>query len=393
MNKQYKVLFDSMTLNRGQSLVNRFAMSPMVAAGSTYAGEVQDDDVQYFLRRANTAGLLITGAANVGPYGNAFGYGLSANADSQIPGLKRLAEAMKSKGNKAILQIFHPGRQAKYSYQDEGVAYGPSSKQFEFLDYPVKGLTTEEIYEYVDFFAQATKRAIEAGFDGVEVHGANHYLIQQFFSSLSNERPDEWGGDLTGRSAFAIAIVKAVQEQVKANGRSDFIIGYRISPEEIHGETVGYDLDESLYLIDQIVSLGVDYIHTSHFGPSAYKAVARRGEHQGKIVNEVIRQLIDGRTLLMVAGDITSADKALDALNYADLLAMGTLAIVEPDFVQKLQSGQEDLVNLNFEGRVEDLALPKRFYMMANALRSNQSILSESVDYLVDTLKNNHTDE
>lgn len=388
MNKQYKPLFDSMTLNRGQSLVNRFAMSPMVAAGSTYTGEVQDDDVRYFLRRANTAGLLITGAANVGPYGNAFGYGLSANADDQIPGLKRLAEAMKSKGNKALLQIFHPGRQAKYSYQDEGVVYGPSSKQFEFLDYPVIGLTSEEVANYVDLFAQATRRAIEAGFDGVEIHGANHYLIQQFFSTLSNERGDEWGGDLAGRSAFAIAIVRAVQEQAEKSGRPDFIIGYRLSPEEIHGDVVGYNLDDSLYLIDQVVRLGVDYIHTSQFGPSAYKAEAKQGSHQGEVVNKVIHQMIDGRTLLMGAGDITSADKALDALNYLDLVAMGTLAIVDPDFIAKLEAGQEDQVTLSIEGRLEDLALPQRFYLMANTLRSNGAVPSESVDYLIETMTN-----
>lgn len=388
MNNKYKPLLESVSLNRGQELSNRFAMSPMVAAGSTYEGNVQDDDVQYFLRRANTAGTLITGAANVGPYGNAFGYGLSANTDEQIPGLKQLAKAMKSKGNKAVLQIFHPGRQAKYSYQDEGVVYGPSTKQFEFLDYPVTGLTSEEVSNYVDLFAQATRRAIEAGFDGVEIHGANHYLIQQFFSSLSNERDDEWGGDLARRAAFAIAIVKAAQEQAKAKGRPDFIIGYRISPEEIHGETVGYDLDESLYLIDQVVQLGVDYIHTSQFGPSAYKATVKRGNHQGEVVNQVIHQLIDGRTLMMVAGDITSADKALDALNYADLLAMGTLAIVEPDFVEKLQTGQEDQMNLTFEGRIADLALPQRFHMMANTLRNNGAIDSESIDFLIEELKN-----
>lgn len=387
MNNKYKPLLDSVSLNRGQELSNRFAMSPMVAAGSTYEGNVQDDDVQYFLRRANTAGTLITGAANVGPYGNAFGYGLSANTDEQIPGLKQLAKAMKSKGNKAVLQIFHPGRQAKYSYQDEGVVYGPSTKQFEFLDYPVTGLTSEEVSNYVDLFAQATRRAIEAGFDGVEIHGANHYLIQQFFSSLSNERDDEWGGDLARRAAFALAIVKAAQKQAEASGRPDFIIGYRISPEEIHGETVGYDLDDALYLIDQVVSQGVDYIHTSQFGPSAYKAVARKGKHQGEIINQVIHQLIDGRSLLMMAGDITSADKALDALNYGDLLAMGTLAIVEPDFVEKLQNNQADQSQLSFEGRLEDLALPRRFYMMANTLRFNQAIPSDSIDYLIEQLR------
>lgn len=387
MTTKYQPLFSKLQLKHGQEVSNRLVMSPMVAVGSSYEGNVEDDDVNYFQRRANTGGMLITGAANVGPFGNAFGYGLGANRDEQIPGLKRLADAMKSKGNKAILQIFHPGRQAKYSYQDEGVAYGPSTKQFEFLDYPVTGLSTQEVYDFVAYFAKAAQRAVEAGFDGVEIHGANHYLIQQFFSSLSNERVDEWGGDLAGRAAFALAVVKAVQEQAKASGRPGFIIGYRISPEEIHGETVGYDLDDALYLIDQVAEQGVDYIHTSQFGPSAYKAVARRGKHQGEMINQVIHQLIAGRSLLMIAGDITSADKALDALNYGDLLAMGSLAIVEPDFMEKVQNNQADQLQLRFEGRLEDLALPKRFYMMANTLRFNQAIPSDSIDFLIESLK------
>ena len=151
-----------------------------------------------------------------------------------------------------MLQIFHPGRQAKYSYQDEEKVYGPSTKDFVFLDYPVTGMTNEEVYEFVQYFSDATKRAIEAGFDGVEVHGANHYLIQQFFSELSNEREDEWGGNREKRAAFPLAVVKAVQEVANEYAKDDFIIGYRISPEEIHGEIVGYNFDDALYLIDHI---------------------------------------------------------------------------------------------------------------------------------------------
>lgn len=357
-------------------------MAPMVAAGSTYEGMVTDDDVNYFLRRAKVASLLITGATNVGPQGNAFGYGLGANTDEHIPGLKRLAQAMQSQGNKAILQIYHPGRQAKYSFDDEGVVYGPSSQEPKFLDYPVTGMTAEQVSQFVEYFAQATRRAIQAGFDGVEIHGANHYLIQQFFSKLSNEREDEWGGSLEGRAQFPLAVVDAVKAEVAKHNLADFIIGYRLSPEEVHGPDIGYDLEDSLYLVNEVVGRGVDYIHTSIFGPEAYKKPAQSGNYQGQIINQAVREMIDGRTALMGAGDITSADKALDALNYLDLLALGSAAIVDPDFQEKIIAGHPEQISMDAADRIADLALPTRFYRMAATLLNNKSVPVETVDQI-----------
>ncbi|MBG9978109.1 NADH-dependent flavin oxidoreductase [Ruoffia tabacinasalis] len=381
MNQQFERLFQAVNLPNGSQLSSRFAMAPMVAVGSTYEGFVGEDDLKYFERRSQTGSLLLTGAANVGPYGNAFGYGLGIQSDEHIPGMKKLANAMKAKGAKAMLQIFHPGRQAKYTYQDEGKVYGPSTKDFAFLDYPVTGMTNEEVYEFVQYFADATKRAIEAGFDGVEIHGANHYLIQQFFSELSNERDDEWGGSREKRAAFPLAVVKAVQEVVSEYANDGFIIGYRISPEEIHGEVVGYNFDDALYLIDQVAELGVDYIHVSQFGPNGFKNKARLGEHKGEVINEVVHELLADRTLLIGAGDLTSPDKLLEALNYVDILAMGSAAIVEPDLMQKLKAGADDSISLDAED-VSDLALPERFYLMAGALRGNGSVPKETIEQI-----------
>lgn len=382
MNQQYERLFSSVEFSNGIKLESRFAMAPMVAVGSSYDGQVGADDIKYFKRRAKTGSMLITGAANIGPYGNAFGYGLGIQSDNHTAGIKDLAASMKSKGAKAILQIFHPGRQAKYSYKDEGAVYGPSEKQFEFLDYPVTGFTNQEVYDYIQYFAEATRRAIEAGFDGVEIHGANHYLLQQFFSELSNEREDEWGGTREKRASFPLAVVKAVQDEVEKQAANDFIIGYRLSPEEVHGDVVGYTFDDALYLIDQVAELGVDYIHLSQFGPEGYKNRVQLGEHEGEVINSIVRDLLDGRTLLMGAGDLTSPDKLLDALNYVDILAMGSAAIVEPDLMQKLKDGKEDSISLDITGRVDDLALPERFYMMVGALKGSGSIPKATIELI-----------
>lgn len=379
MNLKYESLFTPITFPNGGKIETRFAMAPMVAEGSSYEGQVGKDDLNYFERRAETASMLITGATNVGPHGNAFGYGLGIQTDAHLPGMKQLAETMKAKGAKAILQLFHPGRQARYTYQDEGVVYGPSSKQFEFLDYPVTGFTTQAVADYVQYFADAAERAIKAGFDGIEIHGANHYLLQQFFSSLSNERDDEWGGSREKRAAFPLAVVQAIQAVARRMASKDFIIGYRLSPEEIHGDVVGYTFDDALYLIDQVVGLGVDYIHVSQFGPSGYKQKARLGEHQGEVINQVVHDLLKGRAKLIGAGDLTSPDKLLDALNYVDLVAMGSAAIVEPDMMQKLKSGQEATISLDITGRMAELALPEHFNKMVGALKGSGSVPPETI--------------
>lgn len=346
MNSNYEKLFTPVTLTSGATIANRFVMAPMVVAGSTSDGDVTDEDVTYFERRAGVAGMLISGAASVGEFSNAFGFGLGAYADRQVDGLGRLATAMKSKGAKAVLQIFHSGRQAQVSFQQHGVAYAPSAIDFDFLDYPVTELTTEQVWQIVEQFGQATRRAVEAGFDGVEIHGANHYLIQQFFSKFSNKRTDEFGAP----EKFALEVVK----RVKSEAPDGFIVGYRISPDEIHGDVIGYSVADSLGLIDQIANLGVDYIHTSQWGQDAYK---RDG------VNARFKERLAGRSKLIVAGDIMSADQALEALNDADFAALASVAITEPDFPAKVAEGAPINMTLN-----DDLTLPEKFSLLHVAL-------------------------
>lgn len=384
IKEKFAPLFETITLNSGHCLDSRFSLAPMVIDGSSAEGYVQQDDLDFFDRRANTASLKISGATMVAPYSNAFGYGLGNIDDSYTEGLSLLAQSMKKGNAKAILQIYHSGREASVSYEKEGIAYGPSSKQFSFLSYPVTGMTATQVEETIEAFAQATKRAIDAGFDGVEIHGANHYLIQQFFSTLSNDRSDQWGGDLKKRAHFPLAIVKAVKESVAKYTSKPFIIGYRLSPEEIHDESIGYTFDDSLYLIDKVADLGVDYIHISSFGPSGYKKKAQLGQFEGQIMNNVVKEKLNNRAALMVVGDITSPEKALDALNYGDIIALASAAVVEPDFKDKIEQRREEGISLDITRRVDDLKLPKNFGLVASVLRFNQSIPPVSIDLLKD---------
>lgn len=381
----FQSLLSELQFNNGTILNSKFVMAPMVAEGSSYEGYVGEDDLAYFNRRSKTASLLITGATAVADFGNAFGHGLASLDDTYLPGLTQLATTMKQDGAKAVLQLFHPGRQARYSFQDKGLAYGPSNAQFSFLDYPTTALSNEQITTMIQSFADATSRAIKAGFDGVEIHGANHYLIQQFFSTLSNTRTDEWGGTLEKRAKFALDIVKSIKKVIVEEATTPFILGYRISPEEVHGEDMGYTLDDSLYLIDEIAALGVDYLHISLGGPNGYAMKARAGSHLDEPINKVIHNTIANRAKQIVVGDITSPEKALDALNYGDLVALASVAIVEPDFKEKISQNKVESIDLETLPDLDNLKIPKHFGTVAGVLATNQSIPEKVVTQLKDS--------
>ena len=382
MNEKFNKLFETVKFPNGAAISSRFVMAPMVVNGSSYEGNVGEDDIKYFERRADSASLLISGATSVTPDGNAFGYGLGIYDDSQIEGWKKMAKAMKSKGNKALVQIYHPGYQAKFTYKDKGIIYAPSNLNLPFIPYPITAMSKDQVEEAIEQFVQAARRAIEAGFDGIEIHGANHYLIQQFFSKTSNTRIDEFGGRIENRAKFALEIVKRVKKYAKEHAKPDFIVGYRLSPEEIHGEEVGYTLDDTIYLVNEVVRLGIDYIHTSLWGNRAYASKAALGQCKGQSINKVIKSVIDERALLIGAGDITSADKMLEASEYVDLLAVASLILTDPDAKNKILSGKENEITLDVENRIEDLALPKNFPPMVVAMEGNDSVPQKTIDLL-----------
>ena len=120
-------------------------------------------------------------------------------------------------------------------------------------------MSDEEVIQLIQAFGEATRRAIEAGFDGVELHGASGYIIQQFFSPHSNTRTDRWGGNLEKRLAFPLAVIEEVKRVIAEHAKQPFIIGYRLSPEE--PETPGITMAETFALLDALADAELDYIH------------------------------------------------------------------------------------------------------------------------------------
>ena len=375
-----KKLSDKVTFKHGAVINNRMVQPPMLT-NSGLNGMVSEDTISYWKARANSAGLVISEYNYVSPAGGpAITWAdnrtqLAVYDDKFLPGLTKMAKTMKSGGNKALLQIAHTGREANYRAHLGLPVYAPDSANYPFLPYGVQAFTTEQVEQVVKDFGRATKRAIEAGFDGVEIHGANHYLIQQFFSRFSNHRQDKWGD----YEAFPLTVAKEVFKVVRKYAPQDFIIGYRISPEEINPGNVGYTWHESTKLINDLTNnFDFDYIHLSL---PDYKAKPKDSD---KTFAALFKPVIGKDTKLIIVGDVMSQETAEDALKYTDLVAAGRAQIIDANFAAKVVAGKGDKVitELSDEEEKEQALTPGlREVMDKQTKRPNFAKMLQGLDY------------
>lgn len=324
------------TFANGVTVKNRMAMAPTTTMSSFYDGQVTDDEIAFYGHRAGGLGLIIGEVANVIASGKGFEGELSIAQDSDIAVLSRLANAMKRNGTKAVLQIFHAGRKSNnqilrgaqpVSASAVAAAYPEDSQE-------PRALTAAEIDEIIVAFGAATRRAIQAGLDGVELHGANTYLLQQFFSPNSNRRTDKWGQD---RMVFAKAVIAQAQQAVTQYADRPFLLGYRISPEEI--ETPGIRLADSLRFVDMLGDSVVDYVHVS-MGSAHRTSLNDKSDHT-PILTQIKTQLAGRKPLIGVGSVETPADAEGVMDLGADIVAMGREMIREPQWVEKVARGDE----------------------------------------------------
>lgn len=366
INKKYAPLFDPLRLPNGIEIANRFSLNPLTTNASSREGYVTEEETLYAERRSKSAPLQITTAAYIEDYAQLFEFGPSVRDDSYIYGLSKWAEAMKKDGAKAILQLTHAGRFAKVTLRDYGVVYGPSHMSLKTpVEHEVLPMSKRKINHVIQQYADATRRAIEAGFDGVEISNAQRLLPQQFFSPFSNERDDEYGSQtLENRARFGVEVMKAVQGAIDESGVENFILGFRGTPEETRGSEVGYTVDEFNQYFDWLLEVSdIQYYAIASWGRDIYKATARAGKHEGELVNKAVYDHINGRVPVIATGGINDPDKALEALENADMIGMSSVFVTEPDFVQKLENGKEDDIGLGFElDELSDLAIPRRAF-------------------------------
>ncbi len=319
-------------------------MAPMTTWASNDDGTVSDEEEAYYRQRAKEVGLVITGCTHVQPNGIGFTNEFAAYDDRFIPSLRKLAIAAKSGGAPAILQIFHAGVKTLPSLVSDVVAASAVAGEggpFAAAIVP-RALSEEDIEQVVAAFADTTRRAIAAGFDGIELHGAHGFLIQNFFSPHSNRRTDQWGGSLENRMRFPLAVVAAVKNAIADHANGPFALGYRMSVEE-SGDG-GLAIADSLQLVTHLIEAGASYLHAS-LGSALDQKPAKSGG-DATIVS-ILRDHIAGRIPLVAAGSIRTPAQAESALDMGlSLVAVGQGLVMNPDWIAHARTGRDSDIRL-----------------------------------------------
>ncbi|HFM0606918.1 TPA: NADH-dependent flavin oxidoreductase [Escherichia coli] len=364
MTNKHPSLFSPFMLTEKIKLRNRIVMAPMTTWSANPDGTISEQELEFYKRRSQNVGLVITGCTYVTPSGIGFTHEFAAYDDRFINSLEKLAAAAKSGGAPAILQIFHAGNKAipeLVPNNDVISASASSVKSGDFMKRVVQSreMTENEIQETIRAFGDVTKRAIKAGFDGVELHGAHGFLLQNFFSPLFNQRNDRWGGDLEGRMRFPLAVLQEVKNVVYEYATKPFAIGYRISPEE--SATGGLRIEDTNKLLDRLISSGISYIHTSLVSINdSYPVESPNGPR----TIELILNHIAGRVPVIAAGKIRTPSQAQEAISTGlPLVAIGKGLVINPEWVTLAESGRDHEIQTTLNPQlVHELTIPDKLW-------------------------------
>jgi N-ethylmaleimide reductase len=339
MSTSYPLLYSTYSLGP-ISLKNRIVMAPMTR--SRAIGNIPNDlMVKYYSDRAG-AGLIITEGTSPSPDGLGYARIPGLFTQEQVNGWNKVTTAVHEKGGKIFVQLMHTGRITHpYNLPDEGIVRGVSAiaaaetqmytDQEGMLPLPVpKEITTGEIPALIEEFVQSAKYAVEAGFDGVELHGANGYLLEQFLNVASNHRKDEYGGNPDKRNRFVLEVVTAV-----ANAIGKDKTGIRLSPFGAAGEMKSDENTEKQYqqLAAGLKQIGIVYLHIVDHSSLGAPSVPQS-------VKDAIRQAF-GETIILAGGfDAAHGEAALKA-GKADLIAFGRPFLSNPDLVKRISVNAE----------------------------------------------------
>ncbi|WP_075980789.1 oxidoreductase [Bacillus massilinigeriensis] len=325
------------------TLKNRIVMPPMGTNLAGVEGEVTDHLIAYYEERAKGGtGLIIIEFTCIDyEYGKGFVRQLRFDDDRFIPGIQRLANSIHKYGAKVFIQIHHAGRQSNSAFLNGKQIVAPSNVACAAVGEEPRELTTAEVKELVNKFVQAAERCKRAGIDGVEVHGAHGYLINQFLSPEANIRTDEYGGSFRNRMRFLEEIILGIREKCG----EDYPVTVRLSVEEfIEG---GIDLELGKEICRYVEKLGVDGLHIScGTYDSSDKIIESPLYEQGWRVYlaEEIKKVVN--IPLITVGSIREPQFVENILSEgrADFVAIGRGLIADPEWVHKTKEGREDQI-------------------------------------------------
>ncbi|MBL8349343.1 MAG: NADH:flavin oxidoreductase [Burkholderiaceae bacterium] len=314
-------LSDPLPLRHGPTWSNRITLAPLTNWQSHADGTLGDDEYRWLTMRAGGGfGMTMTCAAHVQATGQGFPGQLGAWSDAHLDGLARLARGIHAGGSVSCLQLQHSGRRA-----DTALTHQRAVAPWDDAETGARALATAEVEQLVQDFIAAARRAEQAGFQGVELHGAHGYLLAQFLDAEHNQRSDRYGGSFENRNRILFELI----EGVRAATGADFQLGLRLSPERF-----GITMPESLALAQQVLAGGrVDYLDMSLwdcFKPPQDPAFADRP------LIAHFAALDRGATRLGVAGRIMDAATAARCLDSgADFVLIGRGAMLHHDFARR----------------------------------------------------------
>jgi N-ethylmaleimide reductase len=337
-------LFDSLTMGT-LTLKNRIIMAPLTRMRSKQPGNIPYSlNAEYYAQRA-TAGLIISEATQISQQGQGYPATPGIHSPEQVAGWKLVTHAVHDKGGKIFLQLWHVGRISHSSHQPNGglpvapSAIAPSGKVFtadwKQLPYETpRALETSEIAGIVADYKKAAENAKAAGFDGVEVHGANGYLLDQFLQDGTNKRSDAYGGSIENRARLLLEVVDATVS-VWGEGR----VGVRLSPYGTFS-----DMSDSnpialfSYVLEQLSARRIAYVHMIEpraTGAGGSDAVTT----EAPCTSELFRAKFNG-TFLSAGGYTPETAKHTIESGLADAIAFGRSYIANPDLVERIQTGE-----------------------------------------------------
>jgi N-ethylmaleimide reductase len=328
-------LFDSYKLGKLE-LKNRVVMAPMTR--SRAINNIPNALMAEYYKQRSNAGLIIT--EGIAPSANGVGYARIPGlySDAQVEGWKLVTEAVHKEGGKIFAQLMHTGRVSHPDNMEENTevvapsAVGMSGEMWTdqngMQSYPVpKEMTAEDIQQAINEYANAAKNAIKAGFDGVEIHGANGYLVDQFINTASNKRTDNYGGSVKNRARFAVEVAKAVSEAIGAEKT-----GIRFSPYGVfNDQEVFADVEETFeYLAGEMGKLNLMYIHiVDHSAMGAPEVTPS--------VKTKMKNAFGGNVIASGGRNKEKAEEAIRS-GEGELVAFGSSFLANPDLVYRMKN-------------------------------------------------------
>jgi N-ethylmaleimide reductase len=326
------MLFDSLKVG-ALTLPNRILLAPLTRARAGLDHMPNDMMAEYYAQRAS-GGLLITECTMVAPNTSAFTTEPGIYSPEQIAGWKKVTDAVHAKGGRIFMQIWHAGRAAHPAMNGGAENVGPSAIAIDGEVHTPEGklpnaqpraLTLEEIPAMVEAYVQGAKNAIEAGFDGVEVHGANGYLIDQFLRNSANQRTDGYGGSLEHRARFLFEVLTAVTAAIGADR-----VGLRLSPLNSYNSMINSDpLALIGFLAERLNAFNLAYLHVMR---------ADFFQQQSADVMPVARANYKGVLIGNMGYTPTEAEQAISE-GKLDAVAFGTAFLANPDLPERIQAG------------------------------------------------------